>query len=265
MRLFIPAILLLSAQCANAASNCDINAIVQHAWPKAKPAAQGTMLTPGNQVIDMMGNSPQSAICRVWPAHPELTLAAVPLMTHQENPNDNHIGDLALLVLDSTTLEVKQRLLLPERMSDDAFRITGIALDTARWKVAPNQTAFGLHVTRNGSSRVNPFSDDALSLYVIENNQLRTLLKGILLEDNSGEWDGNCAGEFNDIKRTLAIDSSSHKGFADIRVSEKNVASTALLDANEECISKDKSSKASWTLRYDGKQYIVPKKLTPLD
>lgn len=264
MRLLISGILLLSSQGLNAATRCDINAIVQHAWPDAKPAAEGTMITPGNQVIDITGNSPQSAICRVWPAQPELTLAAVPLMS-QEKIDYGHNGDLELLVLNSVTLEVKQRLLLPERMSDDAIRITGIALDTARWKVAPGQTAFGLHITRSGSSRVNPIGEDALSLYVIENNQLRLVLKGIALTANSGEWDGNCAGEFNDIKRTLAIGSSSHKGYADIRVSEKSVASTAFIDANGECTAKDTPGKASWTLHYDGKQYTVPQTLAPLE
>nr|WP_287858822.1 hypothetical protein [Klebsiella sp.] len=263
MRLFISGILLLLAQHTNAASSCDIRAIVQQVWPDAKPTAEG-MITHRNQAIDISGNSPQSAICRVWPAHPELTLAAVPLMS-QEQSDYGHTGDVEMLVLDSATLKVKQRLQLAGRMNDDAFRITGIALDTARWKVAPNQTAFGLHIARSGSSRVNPFSEDALSLYVIENNQLRTLLEGILLEESSGEWDGNCAGEFNDIKRTLSIDTSSHNGYADIRVSEKSVASTAYFDANDECTSKDKPGKASWILRYDGKQYAVPKKLTPLE
>ncbi|NDO80472.1 hypothetical protein CJP72_06695 [Citrobacter sp. NCU1] len=264
MRLFISGILLLSAQCANAANNCDIRAIVQHAWPEAKPTAEGTMITPGNQVIDITGTSPQSAICRVWPAHPELTLAAVPLMS-QEKIDYAHNGDLELLVLNSVTLEVKQRLHLPERMSDDAIRITGIALDTARWKVAPNQTAFGLHITRSGSSRVNPIGEDALSLYVIENNQLRLILEGIALTANSGEWDGNCAGEFNDTKRILAIDASSHKGYADIRVSEKSVKSIASVDAKGECTAKDTLGKANWTLRYDGKQYIVPQQLASLE
>lgn len=263
MRLLISGILLLSAQCATAAESCDINAVVQHAWPDAKSVADG-IITGNNQLIDIQGNAPQSAICRVWPAHPELTLAAVPLMSPEKTDYD-HTGDLELLVLDSSTLDVKQRLHLPERMSDDAFRITGISLDTARWKVAPNQTAFGLHVVREGSSRVNPFSEDALSLYVIENNQLRPLLKGILLEDNSGEWDGNCAGEFNGIKRTLAIDSASQNGYANIRVSEKRVASTTWLDANGECKTKDKPEKTSWTLRYDGKEYAVPKQLAPLE
>ncbi|MDA8479539.1 hypothetical protein NNO04_12595 [Citrobacter sp. Awk 4] len=264
MRLFISGILLLSAQCANAANSCDIHAIVQHAWPEAKPAAEGTMITPGNQVIDITGNSPQSAICRVWPAHPELTLAAVPLMS-QEKIDYGHNGDLELLVLNSVTQEVNQRLHLPERMSDDAIRITGIALDTARWKVAPSQTAFGLHITRSGSSRVNPIGEDALSLYVIENNQLRRVLEGIALTANSGEWDGNCAGEFNDIKRILAIDASSHKGYADIRVNEKSVASTAFIDSSGECTAKDTPARASWVLRYDGTQYAVPKELAPLE
>lgn len=43
MRLFISGVLLLSAQAANAASNCDINAIIQHAWPDARTMSQGTI------------------------------------------------------------------------------------------------------------------------------------------------------------------------------------------------------------------------------
>ncbi|MCC2944865.1 hypothetical protein [Citrobacter portucalensis] len=182
----------------------------------------------------------------------------------QQYSDYDRIGDLELLVLDSTSLDVKQRLHLPERMNDDAIQITGLALDTARWKVTPDQTAFGLRVTRTGSSRVNPFSEDALSLFVIENNQLRVVLNGIVLENSTGEWDGNCVGTFHDIKRTLALAPDSHNGYFDIRVNEKNVESTAYTDANEQCASKDKPGKASWVLRYDGKQYAIPKELSPL-
>ena len=264
MRVIVSAFFLLFAQSTNAASTCDINAIVQHAWPEAKPAAEGKMLTKSNQVIDITGNSAQSVICRVWPAHPELTLAAIPLMAQQDNDYD-HTGDLELLVLDSASLDVKQRLRLPERMNDDAIRISGLILDTARWKVATNQTAFGLRIARTGSSRVNPFSEDVLSLFVIENHQLRTILNGIVLENSTGEWDGNCEGTFNDITRTLSLTPDSHNGYVDIRVSEKSVASNANLQANAECTSKDKSSKASWTLLYNGKQYVVPKNLAPLE
>lgn len=182
----------------------------------------------------------------------------------QQYSDYDRIGDLELLVLDSTNLDVKQRLRLPERMNDDAIQITGLALDTARWKVTPDQTAFGLRVARTGSSRINPFSEDALSLFVIENNQLRAVLNGIVLENSTGEWDGNCVGTFHDIKRTLALAPDSHNGYFDIRVNEKNVESTAYTDANEQCASKDKPGKASWVLRYDGKQYAIPKELSPL-
>lgn len=262
MRLFISGVLLLSAQAANAASNCDINAIIQHAWPDARTTSQGT-ITQDNRVITTHSDSPKSAICRIWPAHPELTLAAVPLMTQQYSDYDN-VGDMELLVLDSTTLDVKQRLRLPERMSDDAIRITGLALDTARWKVTPEQTAFGLRISRTGSSRVNPFSETALSLYVIDNSQLRPILNGIVLENSSGEWDGNCEGTFSDSKRSLALDTGSQNGYVDIRVTEKSVASTSYVDANEQCAAKDKPGKANWLLRYDGHQYTIPDELAPL-
>ncbi|WP_058913092.1 hypothetical protein [Entomohabitans teleogrylli] len=260
MRLFISGILLLAAQWANA--SCNINAIVQHVWPDASLTAEGAITTDG-LVIKTNGASPQSAICRVWPANPQLTLAAVPLMSQQQSDYD-HTGSLQLLVLDSTTLEVKQRLHLANRMDDDAVRISSIAFDTARWKVAPNQTAFGLRIGRTGSSRVNPFSENVLSLYVIENHQLRTILEEVLVAESSGEWDGVCAGEFTDTERSLAMDSASHHGYAAIRVNERSVSSTAWIDASGECVTKDQPGKATWLLRYDGKQYRIPEKLQPL-
>lgn len=262
MRLFVSGILLLSSQFATAASNCDINAIVRHVWPEAKQTVEG-LITQSNQIISTTGNTPQSAICRIWPAHPELTLAAVPLMS-QEQDDDYHTGDLALLVLDSATLDIKQRLDLPERMSDDAFRITHIALDTARWRITPDQTAFGLRIDRSASSRVNPFHQATLSLYLIDHSRLRTILNGVVLEDSVGEWDGMCAGKFRETKRTLALDTASHHGYADIRVSEKSMLSTAYVDANNQCTEQSQSDKATWLLPYDSAQYTIPEKLVPL-
>ncbi|MTH46742.1 PA3715 family protein [Intestinirhabdus alba] len=263
MRLLISGIVLLTAQCASA-TDCRIDAIVKHVWPEATPTAEGVMTREG-RLITTNGDTPQQAFCRVWPARPELTLAAVPLMVDLKEETENyHTGDLELLVLDSATLNVKQRLRLPDQMSDDVFRITRLTLDTARWKVSPDQLAFGLHIARSGSSRVNPFRESALSLYVIENNRLRRILKGILLEDGSGEWDGNCAGEFLDIKRTLAIAPVSHQGYADIRVSEKSVTSATYINADGECATKDTPGRASLTLRYNGKEYDVPARLVPL-
>lgn len=67
MRLLLSGILLFSAQCANAANSCDINAIVQHAWPDATPTTDGFTIRD-RQIITISNASPQRAICRVWPA-----------------------------------------------------------------------------------------------------------------------------------------------------------------------------------------------------
>lgn len=262
MRLLISGLILFMAQGAYAADSCNIDAIIKQAWPDAQSTAQG-VVTPGKQLIKTQNESPFSAICRIWPAHPELTLAAVPLMELEQHDYD-HTADLELLVLDTATLAVKQRLHLPERMNDDAFYISDLAIDTARWKIAPGQTAFGVRIQKRGSSRVNPMYEEALWLYTIDRGQLRMVLDGIVLQDNGGEWDGNCAGEFNDIKRTLAIDAAKHHGFSDIKVSEKNTASTSWLNDSDECTSKDTPTQASWTLQYDGQQYRVPAKLRPI-
>ncbi|HIC8403824.1 TPA: hypothetical protein ACW7QF_000206 [Klebsiella aerogenes] len=262
IRLLVSTIFLLASQCIFAASSCDIKAIIKQVWPDAQPTEQG-VITPAEQFIKTQNGSPFSAICRIWPAHPELTLAAVPLM-EPEQRDHNHNADLELLVLDTATLEVKQRLHLPERMNDDAIYISDLAIDTAHWKIAPEQTAFGLRIQKTGSSRVNPISEEALWLYTLDRGQLRVVLDGIVLKYSVGELDGNCAEEFTNIIRTLAMGATKHHGFSDIKVSEKNVASTAWLDENNECRSKDIPTQKTWTLQYDGKQYRVPAKLHPI-
>ncbi|EPL8005605.1 hypothetical protein PQE34_003524 [Klebsiella aerogenes] len=259
MRLLIFALSLLSAQCVFAASGCDLNTIVKKAWPDGVPQGKSIIIRGKSDSY-----SPQSAICRVWPAHPELTLAAIPLMSHEQTDYE-HTGDLELLILNSATLEVKQRLRLVGRMNDDSISIDNIALDTARWKITPTQTAFGLRITQRNPSRVAPFREEVLWLYSYDNNQIHKVLNGLVVNRTHGEWDGMCAGEFDHIERTLVmVPSSGNGGYANIRVSEKNVHTTRTISEENDCEDMEKIGKETWLLHFDGKHYPIPKKLAPL-
>lgn len=267
-RLLLATTLLFAAHLAYAATDDCIEraaTIVQQAYPKAKATAKGSFSVGGAVITlptpDNIGTDPHAMVCKTWPAQPQRLLVAVPLMT--KTVDSENEGDLELLVLDKATLKVQQRLMLAGRMSDDAIQIHSIELDTARYQLAPNNIAFGLRLTQANNSRANPFEEADLWLYAIDHDQLRPVLDGIVTHSNGGEWDTNCAGTFDGADRTLAMDSAMHNGYADIRITEKSSSDVSVVGKDGQCDSKTDSSKQTYRLSYDGKNYPVPKVLRP--
>ncbi|HEX7816307.1 hypothetical protein [Dyella sp.] len=247
------------AECAQAA------AIVQHAYPNATEGDNGhyeaggyTLAVPGDGY-----NDSHTMICKTWPAHPELTLAAVPLM--QSSTDDENAGDLDVLVLDSASQKVQQRLRLKHFMDDDAIRIETIAFDTARYQLAPGILAFGVRKTLEGSSHVNPFEEVDLSLYVIDNGKLRAVIDGVVVSKSNGEWDGNCAGTSTDSKSVLSMSKDNSHGFAGIDIATTTQEASSELDSQKQCQDKlGKSRRDQVHLSYDGQKYAMPKHLVPI-
>lgn len=260
--------LLLGTQTLHAADDtctAQVEGAIKRAYPAAKHTGSGYKVD-GARIQLPEAFNPHAVVCRTWPAHPELTLLAVPLMQQEKADAGTNEGDLELLVLDTGSGSIRQRLRLPARMSDDAVRIRSVTFDTARYVVAPGQTAFGVRIVKESSSRANPFSETALWLYTLQSSQLKPVLNGVAVETGGGEWDTNCAGAFEQTKRTLTMTSDTHNGYADIAVTETKSASTNRVDKAGECQTRDaKPQRTTYRLAYDGKQYVVPKALAPLE
>lgn len=270
-RLLIAAALLFFAQAASAAEDgCGTNgaAIIAQAYPAAEKTSETEFAFDGATIRvplaeEGFGGERHAIVCRVWPSFPERLLVAVPLITEESETLTT--GDLELLVLDASILKVQQRLRLKERIVDDAFRTKAITFDTARYQLAPGQIAFGVRLAKEGSSRVNPFEEVSLSLYVIDGGQLKPVLDGIVVSSSGGEWDGNCAGTFDRTTRTLAMGKTGRSGYADIVVTEKTSSSTTAVDGKGECGERShKNDAASIRLVYDGSRYSVPEAMKPL-
>lgn len=263
--------LLLAAQSIHAAEDActaQIESAIKQAYPTAQQTNRGYRM--GETIIQLlqsgMPNQAHAVICRTWPAHPELTLMAVPLIKEQNPEFGDYVGDLELFVLESNSSTSRQRLRLSGRMSDDAVRITSVAFDTAHYQLAPGQIAFGLRIGKEGSSRPNPFGETGLWLYAIESNQLKAVMDGVVVTGYGGEWDTNCVGTFSQTQRTLAMASAVHNGYADISVSETHASSTNTLDKNGDCNTREaKPRRTTYRLTYDGKRYVVPKALGPIE
>ncbi|WP_245424994.1 hypothetical protein [Rhizobium sp. M10] len=249
-------------ECAGRAAD-----IIRRAYPSATNADDRTLLFEGATITlpkgDSVDGDPHAVICRVWPAQPQLTLIAVPLMTEQSDSENE--GDIELLVVDSANLQVRQRLRLDGLMSDDAFRVRSVAFDTARYQLAPKRTAFGLRVSLDGSSRANPFGETTLWLFAIEGDGLKPVLDNIVVGESHGEWDTVCAGEFSETTRTLSMVPSAKATVADIVVTEKTTTSVNRVGTDNNCNSEDKTTIDKRRLRYDGSAYGVPKDLKRVD
>jgi hypothetical protein len=266
---FVVAALLFGGRIAHAEDACGNKAaaIVRQAYPEAKASADGFSVGAARITLptaDASDDDAHALICHAWPAYPERLLVAVPLMTKIDD--DGNEGDLDLLVIDRNSLKVESRLRLHARMNDDAVRIADIQFDTARYRLTPNQSAFGLRISLEGSSRPDPFGEVDLSLYVIDHDTLRPVLDGIVISKNGGEWDTQCAGTFDETHRTLAMDKATHNGYTDILVTEKSSSTKASVGKNGDCEQKiSKQDQPAYRLSYDGKTYPVPKALKPLE
>jgi hypothetical protein len=259
-----------AAQAQSSAADCpQAENMLQMAYPAAKPdtthTGQASYLL-GKQRLMLPGQGGNDApvmFCKVWPAHDNLLLVAVPRMDAESRLDIDRMGDLDILVVDRKSLKVQQRMTVPDAMSDDAIRLASMSFDTARYVVAPNVQAFGLRASYHGSSRPNPFNQVTLRLFVMDDGgsgPLRMVLDGFSASNMHGDWDTDCKGQFSAYKTTLAMTDQAHHGFFDIRVTKNAQDSKADYVPNgsdcDETILK--RQKTQHTLVYDGQQYVVP-------
>ena len=252
-----------------AAGDCgDVVALVQQAYPKARKSSDSAALTLEPDIsiaLALTDYDRPGVVCKIWPAHDDLLLVAVPLIDSAKSSDGEHVGDIELLVVDRTSRQVRQRLLQPGLMNDDAVAIRKIEFDTGRYALSPDVTAFGLRIEMANNSLPNPFSETDLRLYALDGNALRLVLDGLVVADNGGEGDTNCAGSFHTSQVSLAMSSAKHHGYHDITVVQRTDTDNPLPDKNGECQSHPgKSVKQTYRLRYDGSRYPVPAALKAL-
>ncbi|MBZ9967858.1 hypothetical protein [Mesorhizobium sp. BR1-1-2] len=253
-----------------AADDCgDAAALVQQAYPRARKNADGASFTlePHTSIaLTSAYGDPPGLVCKIWPAHDDLLLVAVPLMDSSQPSDYAHAGDIELLVIDRKSRQVRQRLLQPGLMNDDAIAIRKVELDTGRYALAPDVSAFGLRIEMANNSLPNPFSETDLRLYAVDGDALRMVLDGLAVAGNGGEGDTNCAGSFHTSQVSLAMSPAKHHGYHDITVLERMDTDNPLPDSNGECQSHPgKSVSQTYRLRYDGSRYTVPAELKALE
>ena len=137
----------------------------------------------------------------------------------------------------------------------DAVRLDKIEIDTAPYLINKETRAFGVRIHYFGSSRVNPYYSQTLSLFVKEKGKLKKVLHNYEVEYNGGEWNGACEGEFHSEKKTLIVSDDKTNGYFNFTV--KNAISKTKNFETEtgDCDSKEETKRKISILKFDGQQY----------
>ncbi|AWG23547.1 hypothetical protein FFWV33_03870 [Flavobacterium faecale] len=191
------------------------------------------------------------------PYSTDKTVIVIPkYIVNEKDEYNNYYFELDeyIIVANNITGEILYKFHQPNAWTSDAVMLTSIEIDTGLYKLNKKDRAFGIRVNYTGSSRPNPYYQTDLSLFIVQDNILKQVLKNLIISEFHGEWDTNCAGEFEDSKSIISIDKTQFNNFnnlilATIKTETKNIPT------NEDCVEQKKTQKTQKILKYNGTEY----------
>ncbi|MFC0779847.1 hypothetical protein [Flavobacterium sp. HJSW_4] len=190
---------------------------------------------------------------KVLPNDKAKSVLVIPKYASEVTP-DYFVIDAYILVIDNTTGKIINKFIEPSAWTSDAIMLNNISIDTGLYRLNETTRAFGVRTSFSNNSRLNPYSEMNLSLYITTNNSLKQVLKNYTLQQSGGEWDSDCAGEFDSSTSSIDIDKLQNKNFNNLIVKTK-VVKTKNMFKNEDCIAKETTKKLISKLIYNGKEY----------
>ncbi|WP_344760386.1 hypothetical protein [Luteimonas lutimaris] len=193
--------------------------------------------------------------CKVWPYDTDRLLVAVAYS------NDESFGNRSVQVRVAMLDARDQRLLagyVMDKEEDAGFELSkeGLALDTARYDLAPGVRAFGVVVDNEAHNGCPDYSyDRELTLLVVDGTNLRPVLRQDLFAwmRVEGEPCSMSMGKVvtDNANVFLAMAGESHAGYRDMRLTAKITRYTNEPDRD----GTERTRSEHRLLRYDGRRY----------
>ena len=196
---------------------------------------------------------------KVQPNNPNEAIVVIPEIVEGSEEEGYFLLNTHIAIVDLNTKSITHHYFESHKTNgwiSDAIRIDKIEIDTAPYFVKENTRAFGVRITFIGSSQVNPYFIKTLSLYVKEQQEIKNVLHNFSVEDNTGEWDGNCKGNFTDINKTLILSANKTNNYFDILVKQKTLQTTTSLSDEGDCYDDEEILESKFVLKFDGSKYI---------
>ncbi|CAM1357988.1 PA3715 family protein [Tenacibaculum xiamenense] len=141
----------------------------------------------------------------------------------------------------------------------NAVFIDNIHVDSTNYLLTKTKEGFGVRIKFRNMSQPNPYSEERISLFVKDNNQLKKVLDAYTIHESIGEVNVNtnvCFGVFKIFENKIAFQNSSTNGYYDILVNKIETQRNFQKDESNECNPLDKVvSKKKIILKFDGKAY----------
>lgn len=203
--------------------------------------------------------------CARLPGADRLTAVLVPIRHETNDEWLDLVSDLEVLVFGNEPGAPRYRLLEPRLASEDAFSLTRLEVDTARYDVAGDAPVFGVRIQRSNASRANPATVSSLRLYRIAEGRIAAILTDLAVHSRSGEWNDVCDGTEVETWRDVLAGDRVPDGLADMTIVGRTVRTVISGDA-EPCIeTAEEMREEPAEIRFDGRRYPVPEALRGID
>ena len=187
---------------------------------------------------------------KIIPYNKSLTIMVIPKIETKQIDESNNYYEFGLyvVVVDNKNGVIKSKFYESGSLTSDAVVLSGIEIDTAHYDINTGQRAFGIRFNYSGSSGPNPYNKTELSLFFADNKNLKRILNNYSVAEFNGEWDMNCAGEFQEKESTLQFDNRILK-FNNLLVKQK-ITNQVNEKIKDSCVEKKSIKNKKLFLKY---------------
>ena len=201
--------------------------------------------------------------CKVHPVDSSKTIVAFARIQGTNSSDSTDLYNLDVLLVDTKSGKILQHFFQEGAFESDSVAFSGITIDTARYKLAPEVRAFGIRADFKSNSHSYSINYQTLNLYVSKDQKLKQVLADLTMDMDSNSFSSDndyCPTTINETKRTLAIAKTTRHGYADLLLQEEITEDDRKIVRNV-CVTTTTKTTKQYTLHFNGDVYVLPDKL----
>ncbi|MBD9483280.1 hypothetical protein IB229_09870 [Pseudomonas sp. PDM14] len=200
--------------------------------------------------------------CKIWPSQNGKSVLLQPYGHTKKigESEENYLG-MAIAIVNSKTGAIESLVNETKIVTIDAIEPKSLSIDTATYRISPEEIAFGVRIFQQNQSRANPFQEEFINLYVPKNQKIEKVVSGLVTSTYNGEGDGFCGFKGENKYSTIAISPKikNKKNKLIVTIKTKEILA---YDKQGACIELNKYiNSRKFTIQYNGKQYEIPTEL----
>ncbi len=195
---------------------------------------------------------------KIMPNNKLQSIVVIPKIATKEIDEYGHlylIIDIYVLIVDNKTGKIKSKFFEADSLTSDAVVLNSIEIDTGLYKLNTTTRAFAIRFNYTGSSGPNPYHQTDLSMFIEKGQKINRIIDKFPISEFHGEWDTTCAGEFEEIESSIAIDKQQTNSFNNLIISQK-IKKTINIKVNDDCEEKETKTEKKYMMKFNKSKYI---------